>query len=130
MTARVTSEIGVLERVQHQVYRVIQRHHEASHIRIGNRDRLSAPNLLNEERNDGLPIESVPPPVVHPVVRTHPDTGRKALFVNPYFVTQLANTTLEGTVTLDGGDNPFDWIFSRLSQFDGEVLNFRWEFIR
>jgi taurine dioxygenase len=60
------------------------------------------------------------PPVEHPVVRTHPETGRKTLFVNPSFTTRIVGMKPEESEAL------LQYLF-RQAQIPEYQVRFRWE---
>lgn len=45
--------------------------------------------------------------VVHPVVRTHPETGRKSIYINPYHALQIVGMSREDSDALM--DEVFEW---------------------
>jgi taurine dioxygenase len=65
-------------------------------------------------------IGRVYPTAVHPVIRTHPETGRKAIFVNRTFTTRINELTdAESRAVLE-------LLFDHCEQIDFQI-RFRWE---
>jgi len=74
---------------------------------------LSRLNAVHDGAGFGVNAKIDPeklPRSVHPVVRTHPETGRKALYVNAVFTRRFENMTVEESAALLG------WLYSYCSQ--------------
>jgi taurine dioxygenase len=60
------------------------------------------------------------PKAIHPVVRTHPETGKKALYVNPMFTTRMMGMVREE------GDAILGYLHAHCAKPDFQV-RFRWQ---
>jgi taurine dioxygenase len=76
-------------------------------------DRFADPALLAQWQNDF-------PPVEHPVVRTHPETGRRTLFVNQAFTTHVVG------LDRDESDRLLRYLFLQAHTPEFQV-RFSWE---
>ncbi len=74
----------------------------------------------NDEHNDGLPITALPPSHTHPVIRTHPATNRRTLYVNPHFTTHFSDMTEEESAPL------LNHLYSSATRAEN-VYRHRWE---
>jgi len=74
-------------------------------------------------RNRGKGIDDrdrVYPKSSHPIVRTHPESGRKGLFVNSNFTTHIDNVSREESAAI------LDFLYRHLAKPDFQV-RFRWQ---
>lgn len=74
---------------------------------------------LNNKHAYNKRIEDIPPPVSHPVIRTHPETGRKAIFVNSAYTKRLLG------VTEDESRHLLDYLYAHAVRPDF-VYRHRW----
>ncbi|WP_282606210.1 TauD/TfdA family dioxygenase [Pelagibius sp. Alg239-R121] len=78
------------------------------------------PNYRRRAAIEGLDDKRDFPRAEHPVVRTHPVTGRKAIFVNPVFTTAIRG------LPENEGDATLQFLYNHNSQPQFQ-LRFRWQ---
>ncbi len=63
--------------------------------------------------------DTIFPQAIHPIIRTHPETGKKALFVNRTFTTRI------NELSLSESDRVLDLLFDHAEHIDHQI-RFRW----
>lgn len=86
--ASMTAAWEALSRPMQQFLETLRAEHSFEH---GFRESLAQPG--GRERLAQALADN--PPVLHPVVRTHPESGRKLLFVNELFTTRIVGLSIE-----------------------------------
>ena len=77
-----------------------------------------AEQLVNEVPSR-VQAREVPPGVVHPVVRRHPESGRRALFVNPYFTAHFDGMTRAESAPL------LEYLYARATRHEN-IYRHKW----
>lgn len=78
-----------------------------------------ANDTIADEGMDVRPSEEAAKQIEHPVVRTHPETGRKALYINPNFTFHFKDM-------MESESKPLlDYLFQHMTR-DEFVCRFRW----
>jgi taurine dioxygenase len=75
--------------------------------------------LLVLEVPSRLSVKEAPPAVEHPAVRTHPETGRRALYVNPWYTSHFSGWTAEESKPL------LDYLFQRATRHEN-IYRHKW----
>jgi len=73
-----------------------------------------------EEHQQWLTAKEKNPPVLHPVIRTHPVSGKQALFVNEGFTTRIVDLAEKESATL------LDFLFRHITKPEFQV-RWRWQ---
>ena len=76
--------------------------------------------LLVQEVPSRLSVTEAPPGVTHPVVRTHPETGRNALYINPHYTSNFTDMTPEDSRPL------IDYLCARATTHEN-IYRHRWQ---
>ena len=71
-----------------------------------------------KNENNGEVVKEYPS-AIHPVIRTHPETGKKAIFVNKFFTTRIENLEPQESKSV------LDFLFAHIEKTEFQI-RYRW----